>query len=141
MASATLFLSIFVVFTVAQNMRFFQDLFLFKEGLAHKYYRDDVFITQLALISLALNIINTIVLLVPLSFEIVTFSIVGFQVVLNKLSFISPLILSIAAVSLSLCFLSVLYFFERAVGNISAEVAEQLLTDLITSDHKVEETE
>lgn len=139
MASATLFLSIFVVFTVAQNMRFFQDLFLFKEGLAHKYYRDDVFITRLGLISLAFSIVNTIVLLVPFSFEFVTFSIAGFQVVLNKLSLISPLILSIGAVSLSLCFLSVLYFFERAIGNISTEITEQLLTDVITSDHTIEE--
>jgi len=114
------------VFTVAQNIEMVRDEFLFKEGLAHKYHRDDIFISIVAMLSLFLGIANTVLLLIPLSFEfaiplgVITIS-------LNKLSFISPLVISLSATGLAMCFLSILYYFRRTFKNIEAKVADETL--------------
>lgn len=129
--SATLFLSIFLVFTVAQNVEMARDKFLFEEGLAHKYHRDDVFISKVALLSLFLGIANTVLLVIPVSLQLVTFTLGGITISLNKLSLWSPLAVALSATGLAMCFLSILYYFERVIGNIGAMMADSTLKEAL----------
>lgn len=124
--SATLFLSIFLVFAVTQNVEMLKDDFLFREGIIFKYHRDDLFIGQVALASLFLGILNIIILTMPFSFGN-TLSIGGFLLTINKLSLYSPVLISLSLVGLSTCFISVLYYFQRNLQVSATQKAEHLL--------------
>ncbi len=128
--SATLFLSIFLVFTVAQNVEMIRDRFLFKEGLAHKYHRDDVFITKMALVSLFFGIVNSVILVAPVSLRIATISVGSVMFPVNKLNLFSPLLISLSVTGLATCFLSVLYYFERTILNVGVAMAEKTLDEI-----------
>jgi len=126
---ATLFLSIFVIFTVAQNTEMVRDIFLFKQGVVHKLFRDDLFITKTVIFSLLASLLSMIFLANPLSFQIATISIAGQTYLLNKLSLISPLLTAFAAGGLSLCFISILYYQKRTMSNLGAVMAETVLKE------------
>lgn len=126
--SATLFITIFLVFTVAQNAGMLRDDYLFSEGLAHKYYRDDRFVSIVALVSLFGAIINVVMIAVPGLFEIPRITMWGFDFHINKFSVLIPLNLALSASGLALCFLSILYYFERVVINAGVTMADRSLS-------------
>lgn len=57
--AATVFLSIYLIFTVTQNQTLQSDRRLFEKGILQKYYADDRNITLLAILTIALTFINT----------------------------------------------------------------------------------
>lgn len=59
--ASTVFLSIYLIFTVSQSERLSSDRKLFEKGILHKYYSDDKHITIFAILTIALAFINTII--------------------------------------------------------------------------------
>jgi len=58
--ASTVFLSIYLIFTVSQSERLSSDKKLFERGVLYKYYSDDKHITTFAILTIALTFINTI---------------------------------------------------------------------------------
>ena len=59
--ASTVFLSIYLIFTVSQSERLSSDRKLFERGTFHKYYSDDKHITSFAILTIALAFINTLI--------------------------------------------------------------------------------
>ena len=57
--SGTVFLSIYLIFTVTQSQILQSDQRLFKKGVLQRYHRDDRNVTILAILTLALTFVNT----------------------------------------------------------------------------------
>lgn len=57
--SATVFLSLYIIFTVAQSQSLFQDISLFRKGILQKYYTDDRNVTLLGILTIAMTFLNT----------------------------------------------------------------------------------
>jgi len=51
--SSTVFLSLYIIFTVSQSQSLYSDLVLFKSGVLHKYYRDDKNVTLLGIVTVS----------------------------------------------------------------------------------------
>jgi len=113
LTSATLFLSIFLVFTVAQSAKLQEDVRLFDTGLLHKFERDDRLIAVVAIAGLVLSVLNVTLLGLPVPLDIAVWSICGYVITLNKLSLISPLMTGLAIAALIYCFLALLYYLKR----------------------------
>lgn len=56
--SGTVFLSIYLIFTVSQSHKITDDQNLFEHGVTHKYYSDDKNITLLAILTIACTFVN-----------------------------------------------------------------------------------
>lgn len=116
LVSVTIFLSIFLVFTVAQSNRLQEDYRLFDNGLLHKFERDDRLVALVALSSLILSIFNVIIIALPKTWEILVLhfgSII--TITLNKISIIAPFITGLAVAGLVFSFLSLLYYLKRTM--------------------------
>ena len=57
--SATVFLSIYIIFTVSQSQTLYRDITLFKNGILQKYYRDDRNTTLLGIITIGLTFLGS----------------------------------------------------------------------------------
>ncbi len=129
LTSVTLFLSIFLVFTVAQSAKLQEDIRLFDIGLLHKFERDDRLITIVAIASLVLSVLNVTLLGLPVSLDITAWNVLGYVITLNKLSLVSPLITGLTIGTLIYCFLALLYYLKRMMlitnRDMSARVLER----------------
>lgn len=127
LTSATLFLSIFLIFTVAQSSKLQEDSRLFDSGLLHKFERDDRLVAMVALLSLLLSVANVIVLGLPFPWEIANWSVANYAITLNKLSLISPLMTGLTVSALIFCFLSLLYYLKRMMLITNRDMSEKVL--------------
>lgn len=135
LTSATLFLSVFLVFTVAQNSRLQKDTRLFDSGLLHKFERDDRLIAMVALVSLLLSILNVGILGIPVVLPIASFQIAGvYTFVFNKLSIVVPALASLSVATLTFCFLSLLYYLKRTMLITSRDMSVKVLALARKSD-------
>ena len=129
LTSATLFLSVFLVFTVAQSAKLQEDIRLFDTGLLHKFEHDDRLVTVIAIVSLILSVLNVTLLGLPVSLDVTAWNMLGYTVTLNKLSLISPLITGLTIGALIYCFLVLLYYLKRMMlitnRDMSAKVLER----------------
>ncbi len=129
LTSATLFLSVFLVFTVAQSAKLQEDVRLFDTGLLHKFERDDRLITIVAIASLVLSVLNVTLLGLPVSLDITAWNVLGYVITLNKLSLVSPPITGLTIGTLIYCFLALLYYLKRMMlitnRDMSARVLER----------------
>lgn len=57
--SATVFLSLYIIFTVAQSQTLFQDLSLFRKGILQEYYTDDRNVTLLGILTIAMTFLSS----------------------------------------------------------------------------------
>lgn len=57
--SGTVFLSIYLIFTVSQSHRLAEDKRLFKVGITERYFRDDRNVTLLAILTIAITFISS----------------------------------------------------------------------------------
>ncbi len=60
--SSTVFLTIYLIFTVAQSQALQKDRQLFEQGVLQKYYRDDRNVTLLAILTIVLIFLNSTLL-------------------------------------------------------------------------------
>lgn len=129
LTSTTLFLSIFLVFTVAQSSKLQEDSRLFDNGLLHKFERDDRLVAIVALISLVLSITNVVVLSLPMHWQIASWTVTGYGITLNKLSLISPLMTGLTVATLVFCFLSLLYYLKRMMLITNRDMSKKVLAE------------
>jgi hypothetical protein len=59
--STTVFLSIYLIFTVSQSQNLYKDVSLFKSGVLHQYYNDDRNVTFLGILTIGLTFVSSIV--------------------------------------------------------------------------------
>ena len=57
--SATVFLSLYIIFTVSQSHTLYKDIVLLKEGILQRYYRDDRNVTLLGIITIAFTFLGS----------------------------------------------------------------------------------
>ena len=127
LTSATLFLSIFLIFTVAQSAKLQEDIRLFDTGLLHKFERDDRLIAVVAIASLVLSVLNVILLGLPVSLDVTAWRVLGYVVTLNKLSLISPVITGLMIGMLIYCFLALLYYLKRMMLITNRDMSVKVL--------------
>jgi hypothetical protein len=60
--STTVFLSIYLIFTVSQSQRLGGDKQLLKQGILHRYFQDDRNITKLGILTIGLTFFNTMMI-------------------------------------------------------------------------------
>jgi hypothetical protein len=63
--ASTVFLSIYLIFTVSQSERLSFDRKLFNKGILHKYYSDDKNVTTFAIVTIAIVFMNSILAHLP----------------------------------------------------------------------------
>jgi hypothetical protein len=128
LTSATLFLSIFLVFTVAQSSKLQEDTRLFDSGLLHKFERDDRLIAMVALTSLLLSLLNVVILGIPAAFGIARWQIAGrYMLTLNMLSLIIPALTGLSIATLAFCFLALLYYLKRTMLITNRDMSGKVL--------------
>lgn len=57
--SSTVFLSLYIIFTVSQSQGLYSDLELFKSGILQKYYRDDKNVTLLGILTVSSTFLSS----------------------------------------------------------------------------------
>jgi hypothetical protein len=128
LTSSTLFLSIFLVFTVAQSARLQEDTQLFDSGLLHKFERDDRLIALVALVSLLFTLLNIAILGIPVVLTVARWQITGaYTLTLNKISLVVPLITMASVVALTFCFLSLRYYLKRIMLITNRDMSKKVL--------------
>lgn len=124
----TLFLTVFVLFTISQSTSLSIDKNLFKTGLLHKYFRDDKYISFVSTLALIATIAGVAMTAFPGDIFLSS-------LVLNKLNFWIPLLYGIAFGGLVICFGSLSYYARRVmVANESNLVKEILAEQMRHSD-------
>jgi hypothetical protein len=141
LTSATLFLSIFLVFTVAQSSKLQEDKRLFDSGLLHKFERDDRLIAVVALTSLLLSILNVVILGIPATFSITRWRVAGrYILTFNKLSLIIPTLTGLSIAALVFCFLALLYYLKRTMLITNRDMSVKVLKLARSSTAQQEQT-
>jgi hypothetical protein len=64
--ASTVFLSIYLIFTVSQSERLSFDQKLFNKGILHKYYADDKNVTRFAIVTIVFVFVNAVLQYLPL---------------------------------------------------------------------------
>jgi len=67
--SSTVFLGLYIIFTVSQSQSLYSDLQLFISGVLHRYYRDDRNITLLGILTVSFTFLNSGILYLLLGYE------------------------------------------------------------------------
>lgn len=128
LTSSTLFISLFLVFTVAQSTKLQQDVRLFDSGLLHKFARDDRLIAIIALTGFFLGILNSALIGLPYSWDIASFPVITGQILtINKLTLFVPLINGLALLCLAYCFLALLYYVKRTMLLTDRDISAKVL--------------
>lgn len=130
LVTITLYLSIFLLFTVSQNIDWIRNRRLFQEGLTHRFLRVDSFMTVLALIAFCLALTNVVLLAIA---NPVTLTIFGRTLSISNRSTIIAF-LSAGAVTVILdCFLTLTrYYFGRVRNMLETDMTKEVLDQLMT---------
>lgn len=132
----TLFLSVFVLFTISQNSLLTNDISLYRNGTAHKYMRDDRYVAMWSGVSL-------ICVLLGLAFTSMPHEVVlANSPLINKINGIIPFLYSIASAGFYVAISSLSYYSERALLSNEAKLMKMLLQEKLskTANTKPENT-
>lgn len=119
----TLFLTVFVLFTIYQNSDLGKDINLYNRGLFHKFIRDDQYITTSSAISLITSSLGLLFTAVPS--EIYNFTIQGLQ--FNKINSLIPLLYSISAATFFISLTSLSYYSNRVITANESNLLKEIL--------------
>lgn len=122
----TLFLSIFILFTITQNSALSTDNNLYMSGQAHKYFKDDRFVAFVCGLSLFASLIGFLLTVFPSEVIILSTN-------LNKVGILIPLAYSVAFAGLFICFSSLSYYSERVFVANESNLVAQILRDQSSS--------
>lgn len=127
--SATVFVSIFLIFTVTQNTILQKDIGLFKQGLLHRYRRDDRNVAILGVLVVGLVILNSIFLALPQSLaRNLSMNIYGYE--LNLYNFWGALTTSAIIVLLLDAFIGVVsYYLERSQDLVDRDFIREVFAN------------
>lgn len=127
--SATVFLTIYLIFTVAQSQTLQGDRSLFEKGVIQRYYQDDRHVTLIAILTIALVFANSAFLTLATKYQL---SIYLGQLQVNS-SFWKAISTALVVTLLFYAFFTVVdYYLER-----SRDVAERnVVSDILHDDFK-----
>ncbi len=126
---STLYLSIFLLFTVSQSIESINNQYFFQAGLTHRFFMVDRFVASLALITLVMCILNLVLLIVPANIDIH----------LSRFSFQVPDFVRFAAILTAIAitllvdsFLALIqYYFSRVQYIMEQELTGELLDSFV----------
>lgn len=121
----TLFLTVFVLFTISQNADISKDANLYINGLFHKFIRDDLYITRTAAFSLLASALGLLLSAAPI--ELYSFSWQATE--FNKLNTLIPLLFSFAAATFFISLTSLNYYARRVVTANESNLMKQILDE------------
>jgi hypothetical protein len=121
---ATLFLTVFIMFTVSQNIDSIKNIQLFKEGAIHRFLRADRYVSRLALWSLLLSFVNDLPVFAQISFVVFR------KNYLVDLQSLRPIFLFASLILIVDSFLALIgYYFTRVELIFETELSKKLLDD------------
>jgi len=130
--SATLFLSIFLLFTVSQNIEKLHNLSFFANGLTYRFFAIDRYVAILALLALLTSFLNVVLVLISPDQKWTIFSHEIQTPDSFILSILTALLTSIATTLLVDSFLALVnYYFFRVRYLIEQELTRQLLDSVM----------
>jgi hypothetical protein len=128
LTAATLFLSVFVLFTVSQNVDLVKDPYLFRRGLTHRFFRVDRLLALLPIAVVLLSVLNVVLLNLPAPLSL---TLLGRAVSVADPSAFVPLLTALATTVLTDCFLALVrYYFQRVRYVAERQLTKDLLNDL-----------
>ncbi len=123
--AATLFLSIFILFTVSQNAELIKDPYLFRKGLTHRFFRVDKLITSLAFIGFLISILTLVMINLP-----TTVTIFGKSLIMPDAKIVVPIFSAVSISILVDCFLALInYYLERVRYVFEKDLAKELFDE------------
>jgi len=131
LTATTLYLSVFLLFTVSQNVELVKDPFLFREGLTHRFFRVDQLLASLAVAVMCVSILD--VILLNLS-PPVSVSLLGRTFTLPDVSVIAPFLSALGVTMLVDCFLALIQYYSRRVRYILEKDLTKRLLDKVMEE-------
>lgn len=129
LTATTLYLSIFLLFTISQNSDLVKDPYLFRKGLTHRFFRVDQLLAFLAVVVICISIINTIILNIP---SPISLSLLGRTFTLPVVTAVAPFLSAAGVTILADCFLAFIrYYFRRVRYIIERELTKDLLDEVM----------
>jgi hypothetical protein len=129
LTATTLYLSIFLLFTISQNIDLVRDPHLFRNGLTHRFFRVDQFLAFLAVVVLCISILNVIIL--NISYP-VSLRVWGWILTLPNLTVVAPFLTAAGVTILVDCFLALIgYYFRRVRYVVERELTKNLLDEIM----------
>jgi len=123
--SATVFVSIFLIFTVTQSALIQQDVSLFRSGLLHKYRRDDRNVAILGILTIGGVILNSMFISYPGTLEIV---LQGYK--LNLYNFWGAITTGLVITLLLDAFISIInYYLDRSQDLVDRDLTNKIFED------------
>ncbi len=128
LTAATLYLSIFILFTVSQNVGLIEDPYLFRKGLTHRFFRVDKSVAALAIAVVCVSILDIVLLNAPHS---VSLSFFGRSLTIQNVSVAAPILSAVGVTTLADCFLALVqYYFRRVRYVLERKLTKGLLDEL-----------
>jgi len=134
--SATLFFSIYLLFTVTQNTLLYKDLLLFLDGIVSKYFTDDRLLATTSVFSIPVALVGASAARIEYSISVSVLR-QSFQIEVHKV--VSVLVTSLALSILANCFLAVIdYYIERNKDMIERNLSTEALAADFQKHHRDE---
>ena len=125
LTTGTLYISIFILFTVSQNADALKDPHLFREGLTHRFLRVDRILAFLTIIVVCISILNIVLLNAP---SPISLSLFGKTRTIQDVSIVVPVLSAIGITIFVDCFLALVqYYFRRVRYILERELTKDLL--------------
>jgi len=120
----TVFVSIYLIFTVTQSHQIITDSLLYERGITQRYYHDDRNVTLLALITVALTFINAMFVYIVIGIELADLP--QYVEVFHRLL---PAVSTSCTITLLLsCFLTISqYYLSRTIDVYERDVVSEIL--------------
>lgn len=129
LTATTLYLSIFLLFTVSQNVDLVKDPYLFRQGLTQRFFRVDQLLAFLAVAVLCVSILSVILLNVSSPVSLPLF---GRTFTIPDASIIAPFLSAAGMMMLVDCFLALTqYYFRRMRYILEKKLTKELLDELM----------
>lgn len=126
---ATLYLSIFILFTVSQNASIIEDEMIFRQGLTHRFFKIDRFLAILVIVAIILCLATYVINELEPS---INMQILGRTIHISKISTITTISTSLSVTILVNCFLSVVrYYFKRTRHIFERDLTKAVLDKAI----------
>jgi hypothetical protein len=136
--SATLFVTIFLLFAVSQNSAIIKDLSSFKTGVMHRWFAIDSYIAQLAIFSLCVSIAARTLTEVTLT----QIRLGNTILVISNLSWVIISLTCLSLVTLVDCFVAITnYYFKRIQMIVYRDLTQDILDDAISSQDSTNDSQ
>jgi hypothetical protein len=107
----TLFLTVFVLFTISQNVDIAKDPNLYTHGLFHRFIRDDQYVTVATAVSLLTSALGLLFTAVPNEI----FRLIVRDIFFNKMNTLIPFFYSVSAAAFFISLTALNYYSQRVI--------------------------